>query len=1124
MSDAPEDSRRYPRRGAGAKSRALNTEILASGKSSTKPQCQSKDGVSPAPGQIAGPSDPPAPAPKAKPTARSKPASQPKQKGGKKGKGKKAVADVAPAVASADNPHPENDHRLDQSSVPPPSPAAGESRAEDHSTTQPPPAPAPPPAPPAVPQAPVVPPPAPTPPPAPPAVPQAPVVPPPAPTPPPVPPPAPPVVPETPAVPPPAPTPPVPPAAPPVVPEPPAVSPRLPPAPPAVLRAPAVPPLAPRPPPAPPAVLQGPAVPPLAPRPPPAPPTVLQGPAVPPLAPTAPPVPPPAPPAVQQHDAARPSVFDSALPPLPHAVLTNPALTDRGRSRCSDSTLSDNVSETQSEGGDIGRDEEQWGDLFGGDYPRNESRSSRQSETASRRSFPGGQEDDDDGADDGADRDEGSAPGIPKQPTGGRRRDAVLESTTLVNQELNRVLQAASEEYEIPQEIFVKAFLKERELINRGESTWNIFQRMIAAEKKEKGEGKESREETSARFQQFKLDNEDWEAQLDAFHELYLLDRLGAKTYLSQQRDMERLFRIFQIHADRAHLAHFEVIFAIIGSSIFQNDALNRLFFSPGLKNFSIKRLGVSDEEFLGLLMTEACDTAAEPVTEFVRDTISRNRDPAKPGPASEAPDSPKPAEAKKGKNQAKKDKKGGSTTVTIASRDINPPRPNEVVLPTGETIVIPIKKDAVVEDALYDENLKFVKSIVRSIIEAGWCLRNYPANTQMPGEIPPGVDVKKYIHEGLRVIKRPALAAFVREIIHPDSPRWELVKGNRHLMETNCMPVIIQAPPVLSPEEEERLIASKKSGKTAASGSNKPLPQEFGRRFYCNTSYDYLGPAYVVRDELDEVFVSDDDDDDSEPDTKQARAKSRGKGKAKAKGKAKGRGKGKVAGKPLERSLSPPAQQAAVGSTPAPQVMVNPPTPQSQPPAHAALQQYQPPLLTPSTQPHPGSLSPHIMPAALPPSPVASSLTLPPDPRGIVTQPHQAGAHHGAAHQVHPSHGHSQPPWIAPGNYQAVSPTPVPYAGQQYGYAYHQVPSGSQPGGQNHPYQWTGPGSSQVMYAPNPSADFYYNQGQHQPGHHWVPSPHGLPPANTKGQAVVAPTVSNANEPADTRGPTEGQ
>lgn len=65
-------------------------------------------------------------------------------------------------------------------------------------------------------------------------------------------------------------------------------------------------------------------------------------------------------------------------------------------------------------------------------------------------------------------------------------------------------------------------------------------------------------------------------------------------------------------------------------------------------------------------------------------------------------------------------------------------------------------------------------------LAEAGWCLINYPANTQMPGEVPPGVDTQKYIHEGIRAIKRPALAEFAKELVHPQSPSWKLIKGDR--------------------------------------------------------------------------------------------------------------------------------------------------------------------------------------------------------------------------------------------------------------------------------------------------------------------------------------------------------
>jgi hypothetical protein len=92
----------------------------------------------------------------------------------------------------------------------------------------------------------------------------------------------------------------------------------------------------------------------------------------------------------------------------------------------------------------------------------------------------------------------------------------------------------------------------------------------------------------SLKFQEFKDENEDWPEQLEAFREVHILARMQDKTYYGQQRDLERLFEVFEMQAERARLAHFEVMFAIVGSTIFQNDALNCLYFTPGLTEVRI--------------------------------------------------------------------------------------------------------------------------------------------------------------------------------------------------------------------------------------------------------------------------------------------------------------------------------------------------------------------------------------------------------------------------------------------------------------------------------------------------------------------------------------------------------
>ena len=55
----------------------------------------------------------------------------------------------------------------------------------------------------------------------------------------------------------------------------------------------------------------------------------------------------------------------------------------------------------------------------------------------------------------------------------------------------------------------------------------------------------------------------------------------------------------------------------------------------------------------------------------------------------------------------------------------------------------------------------------------------NYPAGVPMPGEVPPGVDAKGYIQQGLRAVKRPKLAECVWELSRLGSPQLALQKGD---------------------------------------------------------------------------------------------------------------------------------------------------------------------------------------------------------------------------------------------------------------------------------------------------------------------------------------------------------
>jgi hypothetical protein len=91
----------------------------------------------------------------------------------------------------------------------------------------------------------------------------------------------------------------------------------------------------------------------------------------------------------------------------------------------------------------------------------------------------------------------------------------------------------------------------------------------------------------SSRYEAFRQTHENWQEILDAYKDVKQVEKVTGRTYLLQQRELEKIYEAMQIQAERAHLLHFEVMFSVVASTIFQNDALHRLYFSPGLKNVS---------------------------------------------------------------------------------------------------------------------------------------------------------------------------------------------------------------------------------------------------------------------------------------------------------------------------------------------------------------------------------------------------------------------------------------------------------------------------------------------------------------------------------------------------------
>ncbi|KAJ2917695.1 hypothetical protein MD484_g2715, partial [Candolleomyces efflorescens] len=686
----------------------------------------------------------------------------------------------------------------------------------------------------------------------------------------------------------------------------------------------------------------------------------------------------------------------------------------------------------------------------------------------------------------------------------GRIPESHLSAARETIEQIDAIIQAASEKYSISQDFLVRSFMKDRGIKIKDETSWNLFQQKVTFERKLAGDTKAlSREEVASQFQEFKDQHEDWEDQLEAFKDIHEITKVQNKTYLNQQRHFEKLFNILVHYAKRAHLSHFEVMIAIAGSTIFQNDALNRLYFTPGLVDFSKKRLGIEDLELLGLIMTEACDAVAGPVTAAVHDHIVANRE-------SEVDEGEGPSKLKKGKSKMPGSSTGTgprkqkvASTTTIVTENTEPPRPEDVVLATGETIDIPIAKDSISNGATYEQKVDWLKPIVKSIVvkanlrtkaknlpwgrlprnlaQAGWCLINYPANSKMPGEIPPGVDPETYNGEGIRALKRPELHALIKEMLRSNAPGWKLVKGDPELMRDSRTPVIIQAPPVFTQEEEDYLLATK--GKAGGSSKARTLPLERGRRLYKNLSYDTLGPRYTVQED------SDSDDSDPRPVQEQRKPKAAGKPKARTKGKEKAMADGP--------SIPPQASSST-----------------------SVVQDVPPPFFPPPTQAHEVPHTSHQPQSLPPPNPIRASHSPAPPPVSegqvglpiiegggmagptgplVLPQAPQASilasqpAHH---HQRHTSwsatpvmqqgivgaYGHDNTASL-----MASGQGPVP-SGPGYNYGYHhQGPA--QPS-----YAWHGAQPNpQYVYRGSAPAEYYY-QPQPPPHQAHVQTPHPLP------------------------------
>ncbi|KAJ2912493.1 hypothetical protein MD484_g7913, partial [Candolleomyces efflorescens] len=166
---------------------------------------------------------------------------------------------------------------------------------------------------------------------------------------------------------------------------------------------------------------------------------------------------------------------------------------------------------------------------------------------------------------------------------------------------------------------------------------WNIFQNFDKNERQGRGDTRVySAQEVSARFALFKEQNPEWKEILQDFEELKHLDQAATATLASQQWLLKKLYAAMVAHVENAFKNHFEVLFVITCSSIFQNYGLSRMYTTKGLTEFCHTRLGITDDKFLGLALTEACHAAAKTVTQEVIDHTATDNAMSTPQPAND--------------------------------------------------------------------------------------------------------------------------------------------------------------------------------------------------------------------------------------------------------------------------------------------------------------------------------------------------------------------------------------------------------------------------------------------------------------------------------------------------------
>ncbi|KAH6890239.1 hypothetical protein BKA70DRAFT_1442050 [Coprinopsis sp. MPI-PUGE-AT-0042] len=158
-------------------------------------------------------------------------------------------------------------------------------------------------------------------------------------------------------------------------------------------------------------------------------------------------------------------------------------------------------------------------------------------------------------------------------------------------------------------------------------------------------------------------------------------------------------------------------------------------------------------------------------------------------------------------------------------------------------------------------------------LAKAGVCITNYPVRATLPGfeekKLAQGNDKKTAQGQGVKGLSADELKVLASAIAAPGG-QLELHRANPTSQSSSLEPVIVTAPPILTPAEKVEADQGKKAGL-------KPLwPYPSGVRLFADGRFDYEGPAAILKDAskpdagskssaIDAIIVPDDDDDDDD-------------------------------------------------------------------------------------------------------------------------------------------------------------------------------------------------------------------------------------------------------------------